>query len=229
MITRRTLAAAAAAPLLAASLVAAPALAQAPAAPKPNPQVKLTTPEGAILIELFVDKAPITARNFLRYVDSHRFDGATFYRASTPKGDETKATGVVQGGLQNDPKKVYPPIAHESTLKTGLKHTDGTLSMGRHAPGTAQSDFFICVGDQPYLDADPNDPKNPGFAAFARVVEGMDVVKAMLKRATDPNKGAGVMKGEYFRTPVVIQSARRLATPIAPAAAPAPATPPTQP
>jgi len=83
--------------------------------------------------------------------------------------------------------------------------------MGRHAPGTAQADWFICVGDQPYLDADPKDPKNPGFAAFGRVVEGMDVVRKLLALPVDPNRGEGSMKGEMLVKPVRIVSARRVA------------------
>jgi peptidyl-prolyl cis-trans isomerase A (cyclophilin A) len=206
---------------LAAALAASPVLAQeatpAPAAP-PAPagpdlgrtvRVRLATHLGAIVIDLAVEKAPITSANFLKYVDRKLYDGATFYRASKPKGQTTNDYGVVQGGLQNDPKKVLPPIAHESTLKTGLKHTDGTISMGRHAPGTAQADWFICVGDQAYLDADPKDPKNPGFAAFGRVVEGMDVVQTILGRPVDPNRGEGSMKGEMLKVPVPIVSARR--------------------
>jgi peptidyl-prolyl cis-trans isomerase A (cyclophilin A) len=220
MLLRRTLLA-----LAAAAIVAAPAHAQTPApaeaapapppaAPDHNPRVVINTTKGPITLELFVDKAPITAKNYLKYVDKKLYDGATFYRASKPKGQTTNDYGVIQGGLQNDPKKVLPPIAHESTLKTGLKHTDGTISMGRHAPGTAQADWFICIGDQPYLDADPKDPKNPGFAAFGRVVDGMDVAKEILGEPVDPNAGVGAMKGEMLKKPIRITSIRR-----APAAA----------
>jgi peptidyl-prolyl cis-trans isomerase A (cyclophilin A) len=211
MLTKRTLLA------LALSLAAAaPAIAQAPA----NPRVKMHTAQGDITIELYADKAPITVKNFLHYVDTHRLDGATFYRSSTPPGDKAFDYGILQGGLQNDPKKVFPPIAHESTAKTGLSHTDGTISMTRYAPGTATADFSICVGDQTYLDATP---KDPGFAAFGRVVEGMDVVKKMLALPRDPNKGVGVMKGEMLAHPAAILTVRRVAEP-APAV---PAPPPT--
>lgn len=215
------------------SLLAAPALAQAPTAPASgNPHVKLHTAQGDILLELYADKAPITVRNFLHYVDTKRMDGATFYRSSTPPGDKSFDYGILQGGVGTDPKKLYPPIAHESTAKTGLSHTDGTISMTRYAPGTATANFSICVGDQTYLDADPKDPKGkPGYAAFGRVVQGMDVVKKMLALPRDPNKGEGVMKGEMLKKPVPILTARRVAwsppseTP-APSPAPSPATPP---
>jgi peptidyl-prolyl cis-trans isomerase A (cyclophilin A) len=198
MLTRRLLTI-----LAAACAIATPALAQ-PA----NPRVVLTTTEGPITLELYRDKAPITVANFLKYTDRKLFDGATFYRASRPPGATGPADyGVLQGGLQNDPKKLLPPIAHESTLKTGVKHLDGTISMGRRAPGTATADWFICVGDQDYLNADD---KNPGFAAFGRVVEGMDVVRKILGMPVDPNKGEGAMKGEILRKPVKIVTVRRL-------------------
>jgi peptidyl-prolyl cis-trans isomerase A (cyclophilin A) len=195
---------------------APPAAAPGPAAPeappaKPLPRVKLETAQGDIVIELETEKAPITAKNFLRYVDKGLFNGATFYRASRPKDYTATDYGSVQGGLQNDPKKVLPPIAHEPTTKTGLHHTNGVISMGRHAPGTAQADFFICLGDQTYLDADPKDPKaNPGFAAFGHVVSGLEVVQKIIGLPVDPNKGEGVMKGEMLKAPVKITRASRV-------------------
>jgi peptidyl-prolyl cis-trans isomerase A (cyclophilin A) len=221
MPNRRTLLALA--PLaLAASLAAAlPAAAQAS-----DPFVKMHTPQGDIVLELFADKAPITVRNFLRYVDAKRMDGATFYRSSTPPGDKTFTYGILQGGLGTDPKKLYPPIPHESTIKTGLSHTDGTISMTRYAPGTATANFSICVGDQTYLDADPKDPKaNPGYAAFGRVVQGMDVVRKLLAEPRDPTKGVGVMKGEMLARPVPILTVRRTGAPPAPPPAAATAAP----
>lgn len=218
MIAKRTFTAM----VLAALALAGPAFAQtAPAAAPdivaagggtaPNPQVLIHTAQGDITLELYADKAPITARNFLRYVNRKLFDGAVFYRASKPPGQVANDYGSIQGGLQNDPKKVLPPIAHESTLKTGILHTDGVVSMGRHAPGTAQADWFICVGDMSYLDADPKDPANPGFAAFGHVVAGMEVVKTILGMPTDPDKGVGAMKGEMLLKPVKILTVRRVA------------------
>jgi len=216
MLTRRLLIALSAASLAAAAHAQTPpAATPAPESPAPavstNPKVVLSTAQGDITVELFVDKAPITAKNFLKYVDKKLYDGATFYRASKPPGQAANDYGTVQGGLQNDPAKVLPPIAHESTLKTGILHKDGVISMGRHAPGTAQADWFICVGDMSYLDADPKDPKNPGFAAFGHVVSGMDVVQKILGLPTDPNRGVGAMKGEMLVKPVKIVSVRRVA------------------
>jgi peptidyl-prolyl cis-trans isomerase A (cyclophilin A) len=196
-------------PALAHAPAAAPAAAPAPA--KPNPRVKIDTPEGSIVVELYADKAPITTANYLKYVDRGLFNGATFYRASRPPGYTATDYGSIQGGLQNDPKKVLPPIAHEPTTKTGLKHGDGTISMGRHAPGTAQADWFITLGDMSYLDADPKDPKKtPGFAAFGQVVEGLDVVKKIIAMPVDPNRGEGAMKGEMLVKPVRITKVSRV-------------------
>jgi peptidyl-prolyl cis-trans isomerase A (cyclophilin A) len=208
MLLRRTLLA----------LAAAATLVTAAHAQTPNPRVIITTALGTITVELAADKAPITTANFLKYVDRKLYDGATFYRASKPPGQAANDYGSIQGGLRDDVKKKLPPIAHESTLKTGLKHGDGTISMGRYAPGTAQADWVICVGDMSYLDATPTDP---GFAAFGHVTDGMPLVQQILGMPTDPDKGVGAMKGEILVKPVRIISIRR-----APATAPAPATPP---
>ncbi|WP_394760851.1 peptidylprolyl isomerase [Phenylobacterium sp.] len=218
MLPRRALLALAAAATLAAGTASAQAA---------NPRVIITTALGAITVELAADKAPITTANFLKYVDRKLYDGATFYRASKPPGQAANDYGTVQGGLRDDVKKKLPPIAHESTLKTGLKHGDGVISMGRFAPGTAQADWVICIGDMSYLDATPTDP---GFAAFGHVLDGMPIAQQMLGMPTDPNAGAGAMKGEILVKPVKIISIRRapLAAPVAPAPpipAPAPATP----
>ena len=209
MLPRRTLLA-----IAAATLVSTAAHAQAP-----NPRVIVTTSAGTITLELFADKAQITTANFLKYVDRKLYDGAVFYRASKPPGQAANDYGTVQGGLRNDPRKVLPPIAHESTAKTGLKHTDGIISMGRHAPGTAQADWFICIGDMSYLDATATDP---GFAAFGKVVDGMPVAQTILGMPTDPNAGVGAMKGEMLVKPLRIASIRRAPPPASPAP-PAPA------
>nr|WP_047169549.1 peptidylprolyl isomerase [Sphingomonas sp. Y57] len=191
----------------------APAAPQAAAAPKPaTVQVSILTSEGPILLELEKERAPITTSNFLRYADTKRFDNTTFYRAvAVPNAPEL---GLVQGGIKFDPKKVLPGIAHEPTTKTGLKHVDGTISMGRNAPGTAAGDFFIVVGDMTYMDANPSAPgDNLGYAAFGHVVEGMDVVKKILAAPRSPTLGEGVMKGQMLAAPIKIISVRRVAAP----------------
>ena len=171
-------------------------------------RVNIETPEGPIVLDLNLAKAPITAGNFLKYVDGKRFDGATFYRASHPPGDANY--GVLQGGLQNDPEKLLKPIAHEPTNKTGILHHHGTISMARNAPGTATADFFICIGDQSYLDADLSKPgDNQGFAAFGQVAAGMATVKKILAMPTGGKATNPVMKDEILAKPVKITSMRR--------------------
>jgi peptidyl-prolyl cis-trans isomerase A (cyclophilin A) len=196
--------------LFCAFAVAAPALAQAPV-PTPAPptvKVTLTTAQGPIVLELDKERAPVTTANFLRYVDQKRLDGTAFYRAA--KAPNAPEYGLVQFGTRNAPKKTLPPVAHEPTTKTGLTHKSGTISLARSAPGTGAGDFFILVGDTPSLDADPAAPgDNQGFAAFGHVLEGMDLIKQILAAPTDPNKGEGVMKGQYLANPVLITSARR--------------------
>ena len=219
MILRRTLLALAAiASLASAAHAQAPApVAAPPPAPSTNPRVIITTEVGTITVELAADKAPITTANFLKYVDRRLYDGITFYRASKPPGQAANDYGSIQGGLRDDVKKKLPPIAHESTTKTGLKHGDGVISMGRYAPGTAQADWVICVGDMSYLDATATDP---GFAAFGHVTDGMPIVRQILGMPTDPNKGVGAMKGQILVKPVKIISIRRAPKETAPPAAP---------
>jgi peptidyl-prolyl cis-trans isomerase A (cyclophilin A) len=189
----------------AAALAAGPAWAQAPVG---NPKVVVETGQGSMMLELYADKAPITAANFLRYVDAKRYDGATIYRVLHTPGDAT--TGLVQGGAKFDPVHPIAPISHEPTTLTGLAHKDGTISLARRAPGTATSDFFICVGDAPYLDADPKAPgDNLGFAAFGHVVDGMDVVRKILAQPLSPTAGGPDMIGQMLDPAVPIVAAHR--------------------
>ena len=150
---------------------------------KQNPRILIKTNLGNIEIEICEKQAPITAANFLRNVDEGRFKGATFYRTvrldNQPNNDVK--IEVIQGGLKDDAcPQSLPPIGHETTKKTGILHKDGVLSMARNEPGTATSEFFICIGDQPELDfGGKRNPDGQGFAAFGRVVRGMEVVKAI--------------------------------------------------
>ena len=196
--------------LFLAFLITASAFAQAPAPAAPPPpgdvRVAMETEAGRIVIAVHVDQAPITAANFLKYVDQKRFDGTAFYR-----GVGAADYGFVQGGAQNDPKRVLPPIRHEPTTQTGLSHDDGALSMARYAPGSATGDFFVVLGKMPAMDAHPEAAgDNQGFAVFAHVVEGLDIVKAILIAPKSATKGEGVMKGQMLETPVKILTARRL-------------------
>ena len=190
------------------ALAAASVAAQTSATPPATVRVVLQTALGAITVELATAAAPITAANFLRYVDAGRFDGAGFYRAV--KTTDKPLTGLLQGGLASAAAKPFPSIAHESTAQTGLRHRDGTISMARYDPGTAASEFFVCVGDQPSLDADPTLPgDNAGFAAFGRIVAGMDVARAILRAPISPTAGEGTMKGQMLDPVVAITTARR--------------------
>lgn len=189
---------------------AAPVLAPVPQ-PKPaTVRVSIQTSEGPIVLELEKDRAPITTRNFLRYVDEKRYDGQTFYRAVNLAED----FGLIQGGetILKPGQRQLPPIAHEPTTLTGLSHQTGTISMGRLAPGTARSDFFITVGDMSSLDAHPDKPgDNAGFAAFGHVVEGMDVVMKIMRAPINPALGARQgMTGQMLAQPVRIISVRRI-------------------
>jgi len=181
-----------------------PAAAQPEAqAPKDDPiRVALDTEAGRIIIALDRARAPVTAANFLKYVESGKLTGESFYRAM-PYGEG----GLVQGGITSNAAKLLPPIAHEPTDKTGLKHLAGSVSMAHLGPGTARSDFFILTTDIPALDATGNDQ---GFAVFGRVVEGMEVVKKILASPVSPTKGEGSMKGQILEPSVKIMRATRL-------------------
>ena len=189
------------------ALIAAPALAQTPPA---NPRVTITTGQGVIVVELAADKAPITSANFLRYVDTRRYDDARIYRASRAPGAPT--IGFIEAGLPNHPERLLPPIKHEPTTQTGLKHVDGALSLARFAPGTGRADFTILVGDAPQMDADPSQPgDNLGFAAFGHVTDGMDVVRAILALPTNGVAQNPVMQGQILSPPVTIVTMLRVA------------------
>lgn len=159
-------------------------------------RVALDTDKGRIVLALDRAHAPATTANFLRYVDAKRFDGVTFYRAMNVGG----GNGLIQAGIRNS-RLLYPPVKHEPTSETGLKHDAGAVAMANFGPGTAQSDFFILTGPMPALDT--------GFAVFGRVVEGMDVVKSILASPVSATKGEGSMKGQILEPPVAIKTVRR--------------------
>jgi peptidyl-prolyl cis-trans isomerase A (cyclophilin A) len=199
--------------LASASLWLGVALAQDAAVPPdaatPAPttvKVVLKTALGDIVLAVETQRAPITAANFLRYVDQKRFDGSEFYR-SVPVGEDGQY-GLIQGGLRGNPKRVLKPIAHEPTSLTGLSHVNGAISMARADPGTATADFFVVIGDLVSLDAQPNGG-DPGYAVFGRVIDGMDVVHLIFDQPRSTTEGQGVMKGQMLAAPVKILSARR--------------------
>jgi peptidyl-prolyl cis-trans isomerase A (cyclophilin A) len=183
-------------------LVAAPLAAQtvsaAPVSTDGLVKVALDTSAGRIVLALDKAHAPITTANFLKYVDSGRFNGESFYRSMKFTG----GGGIIQGGITTDARKLYPAIDHEPVSKTGIRHVAGTVSMAAFSPGTAKADFFILTSDVPSFDA--------SFAAFGHVVEGMDVVKAIQASPTSPTKGEGVMRGQMLDPVVKITKATRV-------------------
>jgi len=170
-----------------------------------NPRVLIKTELGDIKVDIYLDKAPITASNFLEYIDNRLFDGAAFYRvvAMDNQPDNDVKIEVIQGGLGfGESEKRFPPIEHETTVKTGIAHTDGLISMARNEPGSASSEFFICINDQPDLDfGGKRNPDGQGFAAFGKVIEGMDVVRKIQNQPAE---------GQMLEPKIKIHSVRRI-------------------
>ena len=145
--------------------------------------VVIDTDQGAIYIEIDPGAAPVTAGNFLRLVEEGVYTSAKFYRVVRPDNQPVNPVKieVIQGGLLEDSLiDRFGSIPHEPTSETGIRHTDGVISMARNEPGTASTEFFICIGDQPSLDyGGDRNPDGQGFAAFGRVTGGMEVVRAI--------------------------------------------------
>jgi peptidyl-prolyl cis-trans isomerase A (cyclophilin A) len=152
-------------------------------------RVVIETEKGDIEVELDAARAPHTVANFLRYVDGKFYDGGRFHRTVNPgnQPDSPVKIEVIQAGI--NPARAneeFAPIKLERTRDTGLKHKDGTISMARDGPDTATSDFFFCIGDQPELDfGGKRNPDGQGFAAFGRVVKGMDMVRKVQAAPAD--------------------------------------------
>ena len=191
--------------LLAAIVAVVSATALSQTAPRPGiVRVRLDTSGGPITLALDARRAPATTANFLAYVDDGRFDGTVFYRAARGKADPKR--GFIQGGIRQDAKRILPPFKLESTSVTGLRHLDATVSMARgDSPSSAGGNFVLTVGPTPQMDARPG---YPGYAAFGRVVGGMDLVKRIL--ALPSGGGMDAMKGQMILRPVVIHRAVRL-------------------
>ena len=191
-----------------------PAVQTAPIPLADSVRVALETTLGTIVVDIDGKHAPITAANFLHYVDTKRFDGITFYRAMHLAWGE-QPNGLIQAG-QRDPRHLFASIAHEPTSQTGLSHLSGTLSMARNAPGTATGSFSILLHDITGLDADPKsaDPDlQAGYAVFGHVVSGMEVVRKIWDMPPSPTAGEGVMRGQMLADPVKILTARRVPIP----------------
>jgi peptidyl-prolyl cis-trans isomerase A (cyclophilin A) len=165
----------------------------------------IETPAGSIELELYPNEAPITVANFLHYVDLGLYDGGIVHRTVTMENQPNNDVKieVIQGGINPGRRdEIGAKIPLERTSETGLRHLDGVISMGRSEPDSADSEFFICIGDQPELDfGGRRNPDGQGFGAFGRVTNGMDVVRAIQKAPHEEQR---------LTPPVQIQQIRRL-------------------
>jgi peptidyl-prolyl cis-trans isomerase A (cyclophilin A) len=170
-----------------------------------EPTVRIATPIGNITVAVDSTHAPVTAANFLRYVDHGLYDGGRFHRTVTlaNQPDSVVKIEVIQAGINPAREsEEFAPIALERTTTTGIKHLAGVISMARAGPDTATSDFFICITDQPSLDfGGTRNPDSQGFAAFGRVVNGMEVVRRIQNAKAN---------GQNLSPPVKILSIRRV-------------------
>jgi peptidyl-prolyl cis-trans isomerase A (cyclophilin A) len=166
-----------------------------------NPHVVIRTQFGDVEAELYAEQAPKSVSAFLAYVDSGFYKGASFYRVLRDDNQPSNAlkAELIQGGMWRTNRKkaeTIPGIPHETTQQTGILHKDGVLSLARLAPGSANTEFFICIGSQPGFDyGGENNPDGQGYAAFGKVVKGMDIVKKIYNARENE---------QYFTPPVHI-------------------------
>lgn len=167
---------------------------------RPATMVLVHTDLGDMTVEIFSEQAPLTAGNFLAHVEQGNYTNAVFYRVVRMDNQPPSKVKieVIQGGLFHDEVlDSIPSIMHESTNETGILHTDGVISMARMEPGSASTEFFICIGDQPSLDfGGKRNPDGQGFAAFGKVVKGMDVARAIQALPDE---------GQYLKEQVLIR------------------------
>ncbi|MEO6252855.1 MAG: peptidylprolyl isomerase [Ferruginibacter sp.] len=171
-----------------------------------NPHILINTQLGDIEVELFPDQAPKTVAAFLSFIDAGFYDKTAFYRVLKSEELPTVSnTGIIQGGMwQDKPQKKagIPGIEHESTKQTGLTHQSGIISLARTTPGSANTEFFICIGDQSPLDFGRRGTEDgQGYAAFGAVFEGMDIVRKIQAQKSH---------GDKFDQKIVINKITRL-------------------
>lgn len=172
-----------------------------------TPHIEIQTEKGDIEIELYPQKAPKTVAAFLSYIDSGYYNNSSFYRVLNDENQPSNApkTELIQGGIWKTKNKIasrLPGIPHETTQQTGILHTDGVISLARTKPGTATTEFFICIGKQPGLDyGGENIEDHQGYATFGVVVKGMDIVRKIYRQREED---------QYFDPPVAIYNIVRL-------------------
>lgn len=170
-----------------------------------NPHVEIRTKFGEIEVELYPDKAPKSVAAFLSYVEKGYYKDGSFYRVLNMDNQPSNApkAEVIQGGMwKKKDKPEVPGIPHETTQQTGILHKNGVLSFARLEPGTAKTEFFICVGDQPGFDyGGDNNPDGQGYAAFGRVLKGMDVVMKIYRQPESE---------QYFENSIAIYNVVKL-------------------
>lgn len=156
-----------------------------------NPHIEIQTKLGDIEVELYPDQAPKTVAAFLSYVKAGYYTNSSFYRVLNSDNQPSNAekAELIQGGLYRSKPKVHDTltgIPHETTEQTHIQHKNGVISLARLAPGTATSEFFICLGDQPGFDyGGENNADKQGYAAFGKVVKGMDIVNKIYNQRED--------------------------------------------
>jgi peptidyl-prolyl cis-trans isomerase A (cyclophilin A) len=166
-------------------------------------RLEMKTSMGTVVLELDAVRAPVTVANFLRYVDAGFYENGVIHRTVTMANQPQNNVKieVIQGGPKPEAKK-FAPIPLERTRQTGLRHVDAALSMARDGPDSATGDFFICIGDQPSLDyGGARNPDGQGFAAFGKVIRGMDVVRKIQQSPAD---------GQKLAPPIRILEIRRI-------------------
>jgi peptidyl-prolyl cis-trans isomerase A (cyclophilin A) len=179
-------------------------------------RILMQTSAGDITLELYPEAAPITVENFLRLVDGGFYQGASFYRVvrMDNQAQNKIKIEVIQGGLADAEDDIpLQPIVHETTEDTGITHIDGAISMARLEPGSARSEFFICINNQPELDyGGQRNPDGQGFAAFGRVTEGMEVVRNIqnMKTENPPEGELEYTSGQMLLDPVIISKMMRI-------------------
>jgi peptidyl-prolyl cis-trans isomerase A (cyclophilin A) len=173
-------------------------------------EVVIQTSAGSIRLALYPDRAPVTVANFLKLVDGGNYEGGSFYRVVTKDNDNgSPKIEVIQGGSPEQAEELEG-IAHEVTGETGIAHEDGTISMARGDVGTATSEFFISIGNQYGLDFGGRRHKDgQGFAAFGKVVEGMDVVRKIQGLPTATDDEDAYVKGQMLAKPITITNIER--------------------